>query len=221
MRGTEMHRGLLVFRLLLLAVLLTRASISVGAEELHVIHGEWRGDIEIEGAPGDSCEDPSGILVSGNAVEITDASGSQLARTELRPGFVNNDSFCSYGFTLWGVPTRDEYLLDLELAGRADSDPLRFSLRDLEARNWSLDNSLETAAYLEAMGGAPAPSSSSNPSPTATSSALGDADDISLDVHVVVSGFRVMTKLDDTTCLFGFSGVASDPELVILRRGGQ
>jgi hypothetical protein len=149
----------------ILLALLSQPAVA-SATELHVIHGELAGDIAVDGDPGDACDDPSGILDAGSPVELTDADGSPLGATELRDGAVNNEGFCSYGFTLWGVPEHDTYHLDVALGGRGKLDPVQVTRRTLDANNWVVEVTLSTSVYLDATGDVPASSSPGNAAAT-------------------------------------------------------
>jgi hypothetical protein len=163
LRRTAMRGRSVVCQGALLLALLSQPAATSAATDLHVIHGEWAGDIAVDGKPGDPCDDPSGTLVAGNTVELTDADGLPLGATELRDGAVNNEGHCSYGFTLWGVPEHDAYFVGVTLGGRAKMEPVKVTLRRMEANDWMFERTIQTSVYLEATGGIPASSSSNTP----------------------------------------------------------
>jgi hypothetical protein len=133
---------------------------------IHVLHGEWAGDIVMQGAPGEQCDDPSGILAEGNGVVLNDASGSELSQTSLRAGFVNNEGFCSYGFTLWGIPQMPTYSIDIQLSRGVRANPIQLSLEFLESNNWKLDFTVASSEIVQAAGEAQRASSANEPAAT-------------------------------------------------------
>jgi hypothetical protein len=126
-------------------VTLLAPSAPTSAAELSTIRGEWVGNIAVEGDPGDPCDDPSGVLVPGNTVELTDADGAPLRTTDLRGGATNNEGVCSYGFSLWGVPERDANYLGVSLGGRGEMDPVQVTRRTLDANSWVFEATLRTS----------------------------------------------------------------------------